>query len=334
VWKEQSKQTALKKAAKKPKDPNAPKKPASAYFLFSARIRNEVAAANPDKKQTEIAKVIGQRWKEMAAADKKQYDDEAARLKEAHKAAVAEYEQSDAFKAYSLSLSEWKQRQNAAKTAAADAADRSDGAANVERPKVSLPRKPKDSNAPKKPLSSYLLFVNSVRDAVRAENPEMKMTEISKVIGSRWKALSEEEVARWKAMASKEKAVYSAALETYRGSEHELAFKEKMAEWESECARRQKAADDKFARKMAALSTEAKAAKEAKAEGKKKGGSKHKKSKKKKKRRYSSDSDSSSYSSDSSSSSSLSSSTDSSSYSSSSSGSSSSYTSDSDSYSD
>jgi len=301
AWKQAAKLTADKKAGKKPKDPNAPKKPATAYFLFAAGIRKEVSEANPEMKITEIAKLIGQKWKETSDAAKKPFQEEAVRLKEAHKERMAEYQKSDDFRAFEQKLVVWKHQQDAAKLEA-KLGPSSDGVAS-SRPKVVMPRKPKDPNAPKKALSAYLLYANSARDDVRAANPKMKMTEISKVIGAQWKALSEEEQKRWKGVAAKKKEEYQIAVEKYKGSEQQIAFVAKMASWKRDCEKRQEDADAKFVKKMATLSTDAKS-------GKKKGSKKvaAAKSKKKKKRRYSSDSDSSSYSSDSSSSGSYSSS--------------------------
>jgi len=310
AWKAEAKLTADKKAAKKPKDPNAPKKPPTAYFLFAARIRKEVTEANPEMKMTEIAKVIGRKWKETSDAAKKPFQDEANRMKQAHKERVAEYQQSSDCRAFEQKLTDWKHRQDAAQMEAQNGPS-SDGAA-ASRPKVAMPRKPKDPNAPKKAASAYLLYSNSVRDAVRAANPTMKMTEISKVIGSQWKALSEEEQLRWKGVAARKKEEYQIAVEKYKGSEHQMSFDAKMADWKRDCERRQKEADAKFVKNMASLSTDAK---------KKKASKKVAAAKAKKKRRYSSDSDSSSYSSDSSSSGSYSSSCSGSSSSDSSSGS-------------
>merc|ERR1712227_41841 len=54
---------ANSKVNQKPiKDPNAPKKPLSAYFLFSQEERLKVKAENPDYSITEVAKELGKRW--------------------------------------------------------------------------------------------------------------------------------------------------------------------------------------------------------------------------------------------------------------------------------
>jgi hypothetical protein len=58
---------------KKPqvKDPNAPKRPNTAYILFSNEIRAETKAANPHANQKEIVTLIGQKWKALSREDKK-----------------------------------------------------------------------------------------------------------------------------------------------------------------------------------------------------------------------------------------------------------------------
>merc|ERR1719411_1067388 len=55
------------KAPKKPKAPESmPKRNQSSYFLFSNEQRERIKAANPDKKLTEIAKLISAEWKTMS----------------------------------------------------------------------------------------------------------------------------------------------------------------------------------------------------------------------------------------------------------------------------
>ncbi|CAG8749390.1 4426_t:CDS:2, partial [Acaulospora morrowiae] len=62
---------------KKPqiKDPNAPKRPNTAYILFSNEIRAETKADNPHANQKEIVTLIGQKWKALSREQKKVYED-------------------------------------------------------------------------------------------------------------------------------------------------------------------------------------------------------------------------------------------------------------------
>lgn len=48
-----------------------------------------------------------------------------------------------------------------------------------------------DIVAPKKAKSGYLLFADEVRPKVTMENPDKKMTELSAIIGDKWKNLPE-----------------------------------------------------------------------------------------------------------------------------------------------
>merc|ERR1712173_341405 len=152
------------------------------------------------------------------------------------------------------------------------------------RPKVSLPRKPKDPKAPKKPLTAYLLFSGSVRSQSMADNPEMKITQIAGVIGQKWKALTDEERKKWTDLALKQKEEYKITAAQYQQSEDFAAFKTKLAEWEAECVKRKADANARFVKKMQKMKMSPK-------------NEKTKMSKKKMQRKVSYDSDSSSYSS-------------------------------------
>ena len=66
----------------------------------------------------------------------------------------------------------------------------------------------KDPNAPKRALNPYMFFGKEVRQTIRDENPEMKMTEISKKIGVMWKELSEEDKVKYNDLAEKDKERY------------------------------------------------------------------------------------------------------------------------------
>ena len=54
------------KPQKKKKDPNAPKQPLSAYFIFSQEESLKVKNEHPHFSICEVAKELGRRWAEMA----------------------------------------------------------------------------------------------------------------------------------------------------------------------------------------------------------------------------------------------------------------------------
>ncbi|BFU23124.1 high mobility group box domain containing protein [Entamoeba histolytica HM-1:IMSS-B] len=61
------------------------KRPLSAYFLYSKDVRKSVVEANPTLKNTEIMKIIGEKWKGLSDQEKKKYND-------LHDVAKKEYE--------------------------------------------------------------------------------------------------------------------------------------------------------------------------------------------------------------------------------------------------
>ncbi len=56
-------------------------------------------------------------------------------------------------------------------------------------------KKVKDPNAPKKPLSNYMVYCMRFRSDLQAKNPNAKPTEISKMLGAQWNTLSAEQKA-------------------------------------------------------------------------------------------------------------------------------------------
>mmetsp|Transcript_36263 Transcript_36263/g.94997 ORF Transcript_36263/g.94997 Transcript_36263/m.94997 type:complete len:1311 (+) Transcript_36263:62-3994(+) len=58
-----------------------PKKPLSAYLLFTLDVRSEVVAANPSMPQKEIMGLMGAKWKTLGEAEKAQYDAKASEAK-------------------------------------------------------------------------------------------------------------------------------------------------------------------------------------------------------------------------------------------------------------
>ncbi|XP_022762442.1 high mobility group B protein 7-like [Durio zibethinus] len=84
------------KKLKKGKDPNAPKRPPTAFFLFMDDFRKSYKEANPDAKGvTGVAKEGGEKWKSMSEEEKKPYIDKAAELKAEYEKALEEANNAD-----------------------------------------------------------------------------------------------------------------------------------------------------------------------------------------------------------------------------------------------
>jgi len=90
------------KKRKVKKDPNAPKRPQTAFFLFAADFRAEVRAGLPDGSTVgEVAKELGRRWGSLG-------DDEKSKYQQASEKNKAQYEKD--MEAYNNGLYEKRAR--------------------------------------------------------------------------------------------------------------------------------------------------------------------------------------------------------------------------------
>ncbi|XP_022992985.1 high mobility group B protein 7-like [Cucurbita maxima] len=86
-----AKKSRTEKRGKKDKDPNAPKRPPTAFFVFMDDFRKSYKEAHPDSKGVkEVAKEGGEKWKSMTDEEKKPYQDKAAELKAEYEKALEE----------------------------------------------------------------------------------------------------------------------------------------------------------------------------------------------------------------------------------------------------
>jgi len=163
--------SASPKVNQKPaKDPNAPKKPLSAYFLFSQEERLKVKAENPDYSITEVAKELGKRWATLNPDIKNSY----------------EQRYQDARRVYEQELNNYK------------------------------PKKKKDPNAPKQPLSAYFIFSTEERLKVKEGNPNFSICEVAKELGRRWAEMDPQVKQRYQARAEEERQKYDNDMANYR----------------------------------------------------------------------------------------------------------------------
>merc|ERR1712228_769368 len=82
-----------KQPKKKKKDPNAPKRPTSAYFFFAGDVRPGLREENPGLKITEVASLIGAKWRELDDDEKKPYQAQAAKDKKRYEKEMEAYNQ-------------------------------------------------------------------------------------------------------------------------------------------------------------------------------------------------------------------------------------------------
>ncbi|XP_017879490.1 FACT complex subunit Ssrp1 [Ceratina calcarata] len=84
------------------------------------------------------------------------------------------------------------------------------------------PRKPRkqkkerDANKPKRPPTAFMIWLNSARDKIKADNPGIAVTEIAKKGGEMWRELKDK--SEWEQKAAKAKKDYAASMKEYEAS--------------------------------------------------------------------------------------------------------------------
>ncbi|KAL6235569.1 Non-histone chromosomal protein 6 [Aspergillus navahoensis] len=82
-------------------------------------------------------------------------------------------------------------------------------------------RKKKDPNAPKRGLSAYMFFANDNREKVREENPGISFGQVGKMLGERWKSLSDKDRKPYEDKAAADKKRYEDEKAAYKAGEAE-----------------------------------------------------------------------------------------------------------------
>ncbi|TMW57488.1 hypothetical protein Poli38472_003413 [Pythium oligandrum] len=164
---------------RKKKDKNAPKRALSAFMFFSNDIRDTVKREMPELEFLQISSEIGRRWKEITAEDRRPYEELAAADKKRYLEEKEDYVPDPSFES------------------------------------TRGTRKKKDPNAPKRPLSAYFFYCNEIRESVRSENPNKKVTEIAQLLAEKWRALPDKKRVKYQKMHEEAKGKYEIAMNNY-----------------------------------------------------------------------------------------------------------------------
>ncbi|KAH8330161.1 hypothetical protein KR074_009449 [Drosophila pseudoananassae] len=66
---------------------------------------------------------------------------------------------------------------------------------------------------PKRPLSAYMLWLSSIRESIKKDNPGIKVTDVARKAGELWRAMTDK--SEWEAKAAKAKEEYYCAMREY-----------------------------------------------------------------------------------------------------------------------
>ncbi|KAL7579085.1 hypothetical protein ACA910_019120 [Epithemia clementina (nom. ined.)] len=188
------------KGAKKRRDtlrkaPQAPKRFKSSYICFFMAKQPEIKDSLGDKATvTEISKRSAEMWKGLASEDRAYWDEVARKDKERYMVEKASY------------TGPWQ---------------------------VPWKRAKKDPSAPKRPMSAFLYFSQGKRTLLKKQHPDMKNTEVSRLLGEMWRNAPDSEKRPHIEKEKEEREKYKIAIAEWRkdAEARQEAQKQAAAEW-------------------------------------------------------------------------------------------------------
>lgn len=189
--KKTKKSSTKKKKKGKKKDPNAPKRAQSSYTIFMSKNRASIKEDNPAATFGELAALVSKEFKKLSPEDKKKYEDMADEDKERYRKEMKDY------------------------VPPSDSSEDDSDDNNKKKNKKKVKPK-KDPNAPKKAMTSFMLYSTAIRPDVKEENPDLGFGEIAKLIGKKFRELSEEEKKQWNQKAEQDKFRYRDEVTAYK----------------------------------------------------------------------------------------------------------------------
>jgi len=225
------------KVSKELKDPSAPKKPQSSFFLFAAEERPKVLAELGNISAGEIGKELGRRWSGLDAVARRKFEATYAEAKAKYGEEMKNYVpssefleekakklqaglESEAGKYFSFLEGNWRQIAN--ENAGAGPKDVQDiiwdmwikkNGGKGQQKKV---KKAKDPMKPKKPLTAYFLFLSQMRKEVaKRSDVSMSNKDLLVMVGEKWGKLDLEMKQEFEKQAEKLKSDYLVEMEKY-----------------------------------------------------------------------------------------------------------------------
>lgn len=175
-----------------PRDPAAPKRNMSAYLLYQNAMRDTFKQQNPGMTFGQLSKYTSAMYAEMPPQEKEAWNQRAEQDKARYLHELSQYVPPPGYDVKGDAIA---------------------GANHTIRGMKA--GKTRDPNAPKKNMSAYLMYQNTMRESFRTENPGMTFGQLSKFTSAMYKSLTPEEKARWEEAALQDKARYEAEMANY-----------------------------------------------------------------------------------------------------------------------
>jgi hypothetical protein len=187
-----------KRKKRKKRDPTQPKKPLTAFFVYLSRRTERLKAKNPHLKHKEIIALAGRTFKELKPEARAVYEAAAKELAELYQKEFAEW------KANQPEQPEQPEEANPGEDVASS--DKRDGKRK---------RKKRDENKPKRPLTSFFVFLNAAMPRLKQAHPELKHAELISKAAQEWKEKSERRKQKYIDQAAALKAQYDKDIQAY-----------------------------------------------------------------------------------------------------------------------
>ncbi|KAF7284910.1 hypothetical protein GWI33_017391 [Rhynchophorus ferrugineus] len=95
-------------------------------------------------------------------------------------------------------------------------------------PKAKKRKKPKDSTAPRQPLTGYIRYLNDRREAVRSANPTLSFADITKILAGEWSNLPSDKKQQYLDAAEQDRERYIREYEAYKQTEAYKQFNQQQ----------------------------------------------------------------------------------------------------------
>lgn len=175
-----------KRSRGKQTDPNKPKGRTSAYAFFVQGRRDFYKKKALDIKFTEFSKECSDLWKKMTDKDKREYHAKADEDKERYEEEMRNY-----------------------------VPPAQDNSLRGVRQRGKKTKRKKDPNAPKRPLSAFIIFCRDKRPLLKEQKPNASVGDIAKELGKAWRIMTDDQKEPYDKQAKEDRVRYEGEKEAY-----------------------------------------------------------------------------------------------------------------------